>query len=76
MDNLIILSDLKIDQYAKVVELKSDEFIKRRLQDIRIVKDTLIECKLISKGIKGYLINNTLFAIREEDAKKIIIELI
>lgn len=70
------LSNLKAGETAYVCELTSDECIRRRLQDIGIVKGTKIEC--LQKSPLGdpiaFLIRGAVIALRSEDSSKILVE--
>lgn len=69
------LSDLKKGNCAIVKKIEGNSNIKVRLYDIGLVEGTKIKMLLESpsKQIKGYFFRNTLIAIRDKDAKKIII---
>ena len=70
------LNELKKGEKAKISNLEIEGTIKRRLLDIGLIKDSLVECVLESpfKDPKAYWIRGTLIAIRNKDAKKIYIE--
>lgn len=70
------LNELKKGEKAKISNLEIDGTIKRRLLDIGLIKDSLVECVLESpfKDPKAYWIRGALIAIRNKDAKKIYIE--
>lgn len=70
------LSSLKKGEKAKIIELKNSGDIKRRLQDIGLIKGTAVKCSFISPlgDPTAYLIKGALIAIRSEDAEKIIIQ--
>lgn len=72
------LSDLKPGEKGIVIELISLTDIRRRLQDIGLIKGTLVEC--IGKSPLGdpsaFLIRGALIALRKEDAKTVEISLI
>ena len=57
--------------YIKKVGGESD--IKRRFLDLGFIPGETTKCLLISpfKGIKAYLINNNIIAIRDIDSKNI-----
>ena len=69
------LTDLNEGEKAQVLELKSDEDIRRRLMDIGLVEGTEVTC--VQKSPCGdpvaYLIRGAIIAIRCEDSDKIII---
>lgn len=68
------LLSLKKGEKAKIFELKNSGDIKRRLQDIGLIKGTEVKCSFISPlgDPTAYLIKGALIAIRSEDAEKII----
>lgn len=70
------LSDLKEGEKARVISLKNNKDIKRRLQDIGLIPGTVVKC--ILKSPLGdpvcYLIKGALIAIRSEDSDKITVE--
>lgn len=70
------LNELKKGEKAKVSNIEIEGSIKRRLLDIGLIKDSLVECVLESpfKDPKAYWIRGTLIAIRNNDAKRIYIE--
>ena len=75
MFNLRTLNNLKPGEEAKVIKIKSDENIKRRLLDIGIVKGTKIKCLQYSLAgeLTSFFVRGAVVAIREEDSKKIYI---
>ena len=70
------LNELKKGQRAIVKELEIEGSMKRRLLDIGLIKDSVVECVLESplKDPKAYWIRGALIAIRNSDAKNIFIE--
>lgn len=71
------LSDLKVGNKAKVIKVDCNESIKRRLLDIGLIEDTILECTLKSSFGKtyAYLIRGALIALRKEDIDRIKVEL-
>lgn len=69
------LSDVEISQKASVVSLKGDG-ICRRLLDIGLTKGTIVECvgKSPCGDPKAFLIRGAVIAIRNDDAKKVVVE--
>lgn len=69
------LSDIVPNQSAIISDIEKDSKIKRRLQDLGIIQNTLITC--IAKSPLGdpsaYRIRQTIIALRKQDAEKIII---
>ena len=70
------LNELKKGDKAIIKELKIEGSMKRRLLDIGLIKNSIVECVLESplKDPKAYWIRGALIAIRDNDAKTIIIE--
>ncbi|MBE6021637.1 MAG: ferrous iron transport protein A [Cellulosilyticum sp.] len=69
------LPQLSEGQQAKVTALLSTGSMRRRLQDLGIVRGSTIEC--LHKGPSGdpiaYKIKGTIIALRQEDANNIIV---
>ena len=72
------LNLLEIGKKASVISVNSDELIKRRLLDMGLVENSIVECILESpfKDPRAYLIKGALVAIRNDDAKKIVVRCI
>lgn len=70
------LNELKRGEKAIIKDLQIEGSMKRRLLDIGLIKDSIVECALESplKDPKAYWIRGALIAIRNNDAKKIRIE--
>lgn len=70
------LNELKKGEKAIIKNIELEGSIKRRLLDIGLIKDSIVECILESplKDPKAYWIRGALIAIRSKDAKKIFIE--
>ena len=73
---MISLKDLEVGQKAIVDKLEIDGSIKRRLLDIGLTPGTVVESTLSNPGgnLVAYMIRGALIAIRDDDAKKILIE--
>ena len=71
------LNELKLSEKGKIISIKCAENIKRRLLDLGFVKGTSIVPILISPSgdPKAFEVRGTLIAIREEDTKKIEVEI-
>ncbi len=69
------LSDVKPRQKASVVSLES-EGICRRLLDIGLTKGATVECigKSPCGDPKAFLIRGAVIALRNDDAKKVIVK--
>lgn len=67
---MISLEKLNINQKAKVIDIKDDSKIKRRLYDLGVIPGIYIEKILKSpfKGISAYLVMDSIIAIRDNDA--------
>ena len=72
----ITLDKLKIGKIGKVIKLNNNSNIKRRLLDIGLVPNSLIEAYLESpfKDPIAYKIKNAIIAIRKKDALEIEVE--
>ena len=70
------LNELKKGDKAIIKNIEIEGSMKRRLLDIGLIKNSVVECILESplKDPKAYWIRGTLIAIRNNDAKKIFIE--
>ena len=75
-ENTVVLSDLKLGKKARVLFIYDDIPDRQRLFDLGIVKGTIIEAlyKSPSGNPVAYLIRGTVFALRNDTAKKITIE--
>lgn len=71
------LNELNPGQTAVVEELKTKGSIRRRLLDIGLVRDTMVEC--VSRSPAGdptaFLIRGAVIAIRSEDLKDIVVRM-
>lgn len=72
----IPLNHLPIGQKAKVKMLSSDGKTRRRMLDLGLIIDTVVEALLKSPAGDpvAYDIRGAVIAIRSEDASKIIVE--
>lgn len=72
------LSDINIGDKVIIKKINSKENIKRRLLDIGLIEGTQVECvlKSIFKDPLAYLIRGAVIAIRKEDSKDILVELV
>lgn len=70
------LDELQEGEQAVVSNIKNETIMKRRLQDLGLIKGTEIECVTVSafRDICVYLIRGANIAIRNIDAQKIEIE--
>lgn len=67
------LSQLPLNKYGIIQELKCEGNIRRRLLDLGLVKGTKIVPVLVSpsKDPRAFEVRGTIIAIRKEDAKQI-----
>ena len=67
------LSEMRPGEYAKVLGLGKCGNMRRRLLDIGLVEDTLVECvgRSPGGGLSAYLIRGAVIALRPEDARQI-----
>ena len=76
MGNICTLSCLRRDQRARVTDIAVSGSMRRRLQDIGLVRGTEVEC--VARGIfndpAAYLVRGTLIAVRSEEADLIEVE--
>ncbi len=72
----IPLSKLPLGQQGIVRELRSNSRARRRLLDLGLVVDTIVEavCQSPSGDPKAYQIRGTVIALRAEEAASVIIE--
>ncbi|MBP3888595.1 MAG: ferrous iron transport protein A [Cellulosilyticum sp.] len=75
MKKHIPLTKLQEGQKGIVLDLQSQDAMRRRLQDLGVINGTAIEC--LQKGPNGdpvaYKIRGAIIALRSEDANKIIV---
>lgn len=76
MNENITLDHLQPGEFAVVKKLKSVGSMRRRLLDIGLINDTVVEC--VGKSPAGdptaYMIRGAVIAIRKEDCRDIFIE--
>lgn len=70
------LAFLPVGEKAKVLSVENCGDMKRRLQDLGVIKGTDISCILdsISGDMKVYLIRGAYIAIRKSDAELILLK--
>lgn len=70
------LYDIPIGKCATVKKVLSDGSIKRRLLDIGLTPGTVVEAHLKNPGgnLVAYMIRGALIAIRDDDARKVLVE--
>ena len=69
------LNELSLGAKCIVERINNVGNIKKRFRDIGLIEKTVVECVGVSPmgDPKAYLIRSAVFAIREDDAKKIIV---
>lgn len=71
------MNNLKEGQTAQVTEILTTGSMRRRLQDIGLIKGTKVEC--LQKNPSGdpiaYSIRGAIIALRSEDSGKILVQL-
>jgi ferrous iron transport protein A len=77
-DYYIPLSSLPLGQKCKVKKLNSDGIIRRRLLDLGLIDDTVVESlqKSPSGDPVAYLIRGAVIALRTEVASMILVEVL
>lgn len=75
MNRQLCLNDIQPGQRAMVLGLQAAGSMRRRLLDIGLVKNTVVECLGRSPGgdPSAFLIRGAVIAIRSEDCRDIII---
>ena len=75
MKKILSLNDLLLNEVGYIYNLNCSETVKKRLLDLGLVKDTCITpiLKSPSNGIRAFDIRNSLIAIRDDDATKILV---
>lgn len=75
MTEVIQLTDLKKGQKAMISELAVFDDMRRRLQDIGLIKGTVVEC--VGKSPLGdpcaYVIRGAVIALRSEDSGRVMV---
>ena len=74
MQNRISLGNLKEGETAVVRELSAGGSLRRRLQDIGLIKGTRVECISPLGDPAAYLIRGAVNALRSEDAAVIFVD--
>ena len=70
----MLLCDLKVGEKSSIININLPVREQIRLYDLGLINGTNIQTILEHKSIKAYLFRNTLVAIRNKDAKNIIVE--
>ncbi len=76
MNELITLNDINPNEKAKIKSVNSKGSIRRRLLDIGLIENTIVECVGISPAgdPKAFRIRGAVIAIRSDELKNIIAE--
>jgi len=74
--NYIPLNFLPLGKKAKVKALTSDGTVRRRMLDLGLISDTMVEAlqRSPSGNPTAYYIRGAVIALRSEEASKIIVE--
>lgn len=73
--NYITLDKININEKYLIVDVLLDEHLKKRMYDLGIIENSVIESLYKSpfSDPVAYLVKETIIAIRNNDAKKIIV---
>ena len=73
----ISLDRLKLNKSGYIVDIRTNENIRKRLIDLGLIKNTSIKPVLQSPSgnIRAYEIRGSVLSIRDKDANKIILKL-
>lgn len=76
MTNIVALNKLPVGKKGRVVEIRSNGIVRRRLLDLGLIKDTIIKPLHISPigDPIAYEIRDTVIAIRSDESKDIYVE--
>ncbi len=74
-EKYIFLNNLPIGQKARVKKLTADGTVRRRMLDLGLILDTVVEALLKSPAGDpvAYEIRGAVIALRSEEAKKILV---
>jgi len=75
-NKIIPLSKLPLGRKARVRELKTDGQIRRRLLDLGLINDTVVEALQRSPSGEpvAYAVRGAVIALRSDESSKIIVE--
>lgn len=78
MSDSCFLTNLSIGEFAKINNITASGAIRRRLQDIGFINDTIVECVLKSPGGDpiAFKIRGAVIALRNEDSNLISVTLL
>lgn len=74
--NMKYLSDINEGETAEVLEISTQDSMRRRLLDIGLIPETEVVClnQGAKREISAYLIRGAVIALRKEDCKNILIK--
>lgn len=72
------LNDLGLGDICIVKKIENNDTIKRRLLDLGLTPGTKVEVVLenFGKNLKAYMIRNVLIAIRNNDSRNVLVDVI
>lgn len=72
---MLNITDLKVNEYAKIIKIEGDFKVKNRLLELGFVNDALIKVLAISSLKKTFLleVQNSVIAIRNSTLKDVFI---
>jgi len=75
MNGIIPLNQLPLSKKAKVAYIKSNISTKRRMLDLGLIKDTIVEALYVSpsKDPKAYYFRGAVIALRSDEASEIMV---
>lgn len=78
MSDSCFLTNLHIGEFARINNITASGTIRRRLQDIGCINDTIVECVLKSPGGDpiAFKIRGAVIALRNEDSNQISVTLL
>ena len=73
---VVRLRDLDTGQRARVRSMELEGSMRRRLRDVGLIEDTLVDCLGVSSGgcPKAFLVRGVALALRAEDSGGIWVE--
>ncbi|MBQ7346489.1 MAG: ferrous iron transport protein A [Clostridia bacterium] len=75
MKEPIKICELSVGDCAAVYHLQNAGTMRRRLQDLGLIENTVVECigKSPGGGLGAYLIRGAVIAVRDEDGNHILV---
>lgn len=73
MQTFFGLNEMNVGDCATVHELQNPPAMRKRLQDLGLIENTVVECVGVAPGgeLRAYLIRGAVIAIRGVDAKAV-----